>query len=469
MNASDLARLRGSALTSSVSGRASPRWGLLEWFVIGQLVLPALMFLPGTQPWRLPIRTAAFAVSLMALALWFEKSTRTPRHPAQTWLVCITVYLALMLFHPTTNSLLAGVAQIGLYAAVFAPVFWVPPLIRGPEHLSRLLLIFLICNGLNAAVGVLQVYDPDTWMPAEFSSRVLASEYGLDAVSYIGPDGQQIVRPPGLFDNPGAVAGPGMMASALGVMFVVAPVSFKLRVISMAFAILGVAAIYLSHVRTSLLIVIGVSGVYFTAMWFLARRQKMRGLVFLAIAGIIGVLAFSLSLTLGGEATRARFETLVASTLVDVYYDSQRGPMLESAFSYLLVEFPFGAGLGRWGMIHAHFGDPSNLDSSEIWAELQPNAWIVDGGLLLLVFYSTALVVTVRSNIRIARRIRDPQLRNWSIAVLAVSTGIVALGLGFTPFTTQIGLQYWFLVGALQGAVVHSEGRDGVHASVRGR
>ena len=52
------------------SRRATARipWGFAEFFIISQTALPALLFLPGTQAFRLPIRFAAFAISLAAFA-----------------------------------------------------------------------------------------------------------------------------------------------------------------------------------------------------------------------------------------------------------------------------------------------------------------------------------------------------------------------------------------------------------------
>ena len=44
-------------------------WGFPELFVISQTALPALLYLPGTQAFRLPIRFSAFAISLAAFAL----------------------------------------------------------------------------------------------------------------------------------------------------------------------------------------------------------------------------------------------------------------------------------------------------------------------------------------------------------------------------------------------------------------
>ena len=44
----------------------SPRLGFAEFFVISQTALPALLYLPGSQAVRLPIRVGAFAISLVA-------------------------------------------------------------------------------------------------------------------------------------------------------------------------------------------------------------------------------------------------------------------------------------------------------------------------------------------------------------------------------------------------------------------
>ncbi len=121
--------------------------------------------------------------------------------------------------------------------------------VRSPEQLARLFWILLLCSGANAVVGVLQVYDPARWLPAEFSRVITQSTIGLGAVTYIGANGQQIVRPPGLFDTPGAVAGPAMFAALLGLVFAVSAIPVWKRALSLLIAGAGFAAIYLSQVR----------------------------------------------------------------------------------------------------------------------------------------------------------------------------------------------------------------------------
>jgi hypothetical protein len=338
---------RSDAVSADAAG--GRRWSAVEWFILSQTLLPAVLFLPGTQAVRLPLRIAPYAVGLFLLARWaFSGGFQERLHPSRTWLIAVAGLLGLMIIHPTTNTLIAGVAQVALYVSVFAPVLWVPRGIQSARHAQRLLIIMLFCNGLNAFVGVLQVYDPARWMPAEISARVVNSTYGLDTVSYEGPDGNTIVRPSGLFDNPGAVAGPATYAGLLGVVFATAPGPIPLRAVSGLLAIAGVAAICLSFVRTSLLVLAGMFAVY---VWFLLRRGEFgRMIVVVPFVLAVGVAGFSIGARLGGDAVVARFQTL-RDEGTEAYQNAGRAEQLQYGVTDLLLQFPLGAGLGRWGMM----------------------------------------------------------------------------------------------------------------------
>ncbi|MFZ1105362.1 MAG: hypothetical protein WAN86_21335, partial [Hyphomicrobiaceae bacterium] len=95
------------------------------------------------------------------------------------------------------------------------------------------------------------------------------------------------------------------------------------------------------------------------------------------------VVSFIGALALGGETILARFSTIFDENPGDLYYDS-RGNQVLHAFVGLLLEYPLGAGLGRWGMMYSYFGDPNNVLAPPIWAEIQWPAWIIDGGLIML-------------------------------------------------------------------------------------
>jgi len=70
------------------------KWGFAEWFAISQTALPAILILPGTQSFRLPIRTSAFAISLAAVA-WYVLSPKAKlrQSGAQSWVFAVMALL----------------------------------------------------------------------------------------------------------------------------------------------------------------------------------------------------------------------------------------------------------------------------------------------------------------------------------------------------------------------------------------
>jgi hypothetical protein len=425
--------------------------GFLEWFVISQTAIPGLLYLPGSQAYRLPLRIGAYAIALVGFLIWWldRYHEERDRHPSQRWLMLALLYLCLMIFHPLTSGLTAGVAQTMLYAAIFLPIFWVPAFIDRPQQLVRLLAIMLICNGINAMVGVLQVYDPERFMPSQLSLAL--SRTALQSATYIGPDGHPIIRPPGLFDTPGAVCGPGTVAALLGLVFAIEQFAWWKRALALLFSLAGISAIYLSHVRANFVVVLGMMAVYAAALLF--QNQKFRLTAFATLSTGVVIVGLAASTLLGGEGIRERFATLGDDPRT-LYYQS-RGQQIETGFNELASQYPFGAGLARWGMMHGYFGDRSKLESTEIWAEVQPTVWLLDGGFPLLLLYVAALIAAVWYEWRLAMSLEVREDRYWAATVAAVNIGTLALVFSFVPFVTQVGLQFWFLEGALHGAMVH--------------
>lgn len=441
----------GPQPTVAASGAGQVPWGFAELFVISQTALPALLYLPGTQPLRLSIRVSAFIISLAAFGWWMlHPSERRPAHKAYSWVAGVMMLLAAMVFHPGTASIYGGLAHSMVYLAILAPFFWAPALVRTPEHLARLLGILLICSGANAVVGVLQVYDPGTFMPAELSRLITDSTVGLGPVTYEGPDGRLIVRPPGLFDTPGAVSGPAMFAALLGVVFGLSALPAWMRIGSFAFAGAGVAAIYLTQVRISLAMTILMFLSY--AGVLMLQRRVSKATTIGILGGVLGAAAFAVAFSLGGASVSDRFATLLAGDPISVYYNA-RGFQLSKGFADTLFEYPFAAGLARWGMAAAYYGSRG----SGLWAEIQLTGWLIDGGVAMLVLYGGALFLVARSQYRIARLTQYPRMAACAAVVFALSIGPMAMSLSFTPFVTQIGIQFWFLAGALHGvATTHA-------------
>jgi hypothetical protein len=111
-------------------------------------------------------------------------------------------------------------------------------------------------------------------------------------------------------------------------------------------------------------------------------------------------------------------------------------------------------------MMRYYFGNPASLDSTELFAEVQPNAWILDGGLFLLALYFVALGVTVVYDLKFIQTLRDSEDRLWAAAVIAANFGTLPLVFSFVPFGTATGLQFWFLEGCLHGAMANRPRRS---------
>ena len=426
--------------------------GFVEWFAVGQTLLPALLFLPGSQAYRLPIRTGAYAVSLLAFALWwFDRGgRRRGRHPATGWIVLTVVWLALTFLHPDTAPL-AGVAQLCLYFAILCPVFWAPVYVSNRQRLMRALVVLLVCNGINSMVGVLQVYDPDRWMPRQLSSiySLQGGDMILASSTFIGLNGRVMIRPPGLFDAAGAVAGAAMVATMLGLVFCLEPMAWWKRGVSLGFALAGMSALYLSHVRAAFVMTLVMMVAYIGLL--IVQNQKKRVIGFGALGFGLVVVGLSVATTLGGDSVADRFRTLLEGDPRDIYYQS-RGIQVESAMTELLDQYPFGAGLGRTGMLSYYFGD-SGSASRGLFAEVQPNAWMIDGGVPLVVLYGLVLLVTLFGDFILIRSLADPEDRLVATIVVAANVGTIGLVFTFVPFGTAVGMQFWFLEGMLRGAM----------------
>ena len=430
-------------------------WGFAELFVISQSALPAILIIPGTQSIRLPIRVSSFILPLVAF-VWYHANAGLHLRPsrAQGWLFAVMFLLAVMLFHPSTPSFVGGLAHLAVYFSVMAPLFWAPAFVRTPEHLARILWILLVCSGLNAVVGVLQVYDPNRWLPAEFSHISLGG-MGLGPVSYMGPNGHVIVRPPGLFDTPGAVAGPAAYAALLGLVFAVSAMPAWKRLLSLTFAVAGLAAIYLSQVRVSFVITLGMMITYAVVA---ARQGRVgRASQFAILAGGIVVGGFVLATALGGQSVADRFMTLTATDPLSVYKGA-RGAQFDMTFGQLFLDAPLGSGLGRWGMAGGYFSTAAA--STGLWAEIQFTGWMIDGGILMIALYCGALIVTALTEYRVSTMHQYSRLAQCGTVVLAANLGTAALIFSFVPFVTQVGIQYWFLAGALHG-VAQRYGTEG--------
>jgi len=304
---------------------------------------------------------------------------------------------------------------------------------------------------VGSVLGILQVYFPERFLPPEFSvlARTLNPEM-VHAMTYVGADGREIVRPPGLSDMPGGAAVAGMMTMILGLSLGLGRGErWVVRAACLAAAVVGMTALYLTHVRSLTLVAAASVGLF--AVMRLRQGRTVEGGLTLAVGLALVVGSYVWALAVGGEAVSDRFSGLANDGVLRVFQD-QRGGFIRYTLSELLYEFPLGAGLGRWGMMHVYFGDPTLWQSPPIHVEVQLTGWLLDGGVPLWLLYGGALVLALYYSYRAAVRALSLVMQDVATIVLCLQLTIVCLCLTGPVFNTQLGILFWAMTGALYGA-----------------
>jgi hypothetical protein len=173
------------------------------------------------------------------------------------------------------------------------------------------------------------------------------------------------------------------------------------------------------------------------------------------------VASFMWAAAIGGKAIGDRFSTLVDAGLFATFQES-RGQFLDHTIRELLFQYPFGAGLGRWGMMQVYFKDPAMWHAPPIYVEIQVTGWLLDGGFLMWICYGGALASACRLAYVAAVVGTTTSLQYLAAIVLSFQFAIIGLCLTGPVFNTQLGVVFWTLTGALSGALgQRSAGRRG--------
>jgi len=153
-----------------------------------------------------------------------------------------------------------------------------------------------------------------------------------------------------------------------------------------------------------------------------------------------------------------RLATLVEEPAGKVYY-TNRGHFLEETINDFLPQYPFGAGLGRWGMMNQYFGDASLTRASTIWVEIQWTGWLLDGGVPLVLAYVIALVLAFGIAWKISQDRGNHGLGTWGALLFAYNLAAFAVTFNYPLFIGQGGLEFWLLNAGLFAAWRHERER----------
>jgi hypothetical protein len=431
------------------------RWGWLEWFLLSQTFIPALLFVPGVSVLRLMTRVAAFVVALLAWGSIWQSGRQAPRgpaFPAVPWLSACAVWLGLSILHPNTNSLMSGAAQAAMYLTVLSPAFWAPAVLVSSRQIPRLMIIIFVCSSISELVGIGQVYRPGTFNPPVIPAIESGNEIAIASLTYVTASGRTIIRPCGLSDNPGQASSAGNSACLLGLCLAMRPIGIWKRLMCLALAFAGMAVIYFCQIRASmvmLFICIIALVILFSVRGYF-RQATLLGIGSLVI--LFGAAIWVVSAV--GEVGTKRFMSLVEER-PDELYQGARGSFVQDTFERLIWEYPLGGGLGRWGQAYTYFGDhttPFGSPHGQFWVEVQWPGWVIDGGIPLLVAYVVAITLAMFDTLRIALTSRDKELAYWASIICALNLAIVAGTFGSCPFVAPYGITFWLMAAAVHAA-----------------
>jgi hypothetical protein len=355
----------------------------------------------------------------------------------------VLAILALEFLHPG-GTLMGSVAQFALYAAILGPVFWVGRVALTARTVERLFLVLWAFYTASAALGVLQAYFPGQFQPPLSS---VVAELGRGQVQSLEiqlASGEHIFRPMGLTDMPGGAAYGAVYAVLLGLGVLQSRKPFAgARFLAIASMLLGMMCLYLCQVRAAL-IMLGICVLALVALTAMSGRLS-RFLVLACVVSIAVPLALAFAVSLGGHSVTDRLATLTEGDPGSIYY-TNRGRFLEYTIDVLLPKYPLGAGLGRWGMINRYFG--SRADS--IYVEIQWTAWLLDGGVAMVLAYLALMFATSWRCFRIA--LNRGTLSVWPSIVVAYNVGALALCFSYVEFIGTSGLEFWLLNAAVLAA-----------------
>lgn len=422
-------------------------------FVFAMLACQIGLLFLGDTPLRLPLRIAVYGASLFLLLLAFPPRGRL--HPAYRWAVGVAIILCISLLHPGRSSILSAVSQVALYIAILAPIVWVasPRAKAGSfEALKAVILLLWAFSAASAGLGVLQVYYPGHFDGALSENVANNANFQLGAARVVLADGTVTQRPMGLTDSPGGAAQGGLNAIVLGAGILLAFRHKWLRAAAVGGMLLGVFSIMLSQVRVSFVMALLCIAAMVAVLAIRGRWRRLESLGGIVSVVLVGGLAWAFAA--GGDQTIERFGRLVEEDPGSVYYDN-RGHFIVRAFNDLLPEYPFGAGLGRWGMMNKHFG----TQGSSLWSELIWTSWLFDGGVPLIIAYAGAFGAATLTSWRLTRR--SGPMGYMAVTVFAYNLSAWAATLVFPIFSVQLGLEVWLLNACLWAAAASGGPQSG--------
>jgi hypothetical protein len=386
--------------------------------------------------------------------------------PLASWVIAFVAVVAVEALNPRTGGLLKAAAGYR-QELEFVPFFFFGYLImRDKERFRQLFLILGVIALANGAVGTFQSrLSPAQlarWGPG-YNQRLSGSGGGRTFRS----EGEAHPRPLALGSDAGFGGGVGVLAmpGLLALLIVGGSRRRWFVVVCLLGALAGIAT---AASRTTVISLVVALGSY-TALSLLVKLKASRALLSLAVVGVLAVTIASALIATSGSGIFKRQENLgsvVTSQVPSVVSSPVAGSAEEeeeassggdgktkhlSQIPGIIASEPLGLGLGSAGSV-AGFGGRvvKAIEEQKVSGGSAYNLLSVELGVAGLLLW---LGLTINVFVLVARRLKrivDPQLRTYLVAVVASFAALTVQGLaGPTLAVSPAGVYLWFAPGVI--------------------
>ena len=401
------------------------------------------------------------AIGLGMLLRLVVKRERVSMPPLSGWVLGFLAVALAQGVNPGTHGflkILGGYRQELEFVPLF---FFAYVLMRSKQRFRQLFLILGVIALANGVVGAYQTrLSPaqlERWGPG-YGERI-AGEKGSSGKGggqtgrTFSVEGVAHNRPPALGSDSGFGGGVGVLAlTGLLALLTVGRLRRRWPVVLCCLgALLGIAA---SASRTSIVIAL-VTLLSFTALSLIAGLRVGRPLAALMVVALLGGGAGLILVAADGNAIFHRQESLLKLTGTgdsngrEVGDDGKEKHLSEIPRD--LVGAPFGLGLGVSGAV-AGFGghEKVTIESEKVSGGSSYNLLAIEMGAPGLALWIGLTLTVIGVGVTRVRRIVDPELRLYLVALLATYVGFTVQGLsGETLAVTPAGAYVWFVPGVI--------------------
>ena len=387
----------------------------------------------------------AVVIGMLVRLAVSKQEIRMP--PLSGWVVAFTGVVLIQAFNPSTHGFLKVVGGFRQQLEFVPFFFFGYMLIRTKLRFRQLFLIIGVLALVNGLVGSYQSRltpaQLASWGPG-YSARIEGTS-GVSKRTYT-TEGESKPRPPGLGPDSGFSGGMGAMAVP-GLLALLTVGRLRRRwvaLVLLAGALIGIAA---AASRSSLIIGV-VALLSYAGLSVIAHLKVGRLLVGVLVALGLAFGVASAFTSYAGKNSLHRQETITSS------FEGNGGGRAGKERNLLQLPTdisgaPFGSGLGTGGSAGGLGGKQRvTIEGRGVSREGSLNLLVVETGAPgLLLWVGLSLNVLALALLRL-RRIADPELRTYLVAVFAVFIAFTANGFaGPTLAGTPGGTYLWFACG----------------------